>query len=87
MKLNLDKMNNVAPQAVTTAVMGVLDALQNHPAEAQGPAAALVFLEVCRRFGITPQDVMTVARNILAHAEETSPELQAVSFYVKEEMA
>jgi len=86
--VNRDKMINAPSEAVAQAAMQCVDRLQHHPAAIQSVAAAAVFLEVCHAHRVQPQDVYTVATNMMAdtiHGQR--PEFRALRLYTKHELA
>jgi putative heme iron utilization protein len=85
--MNHDKMTNAPIKDVAQATMRMVDALQHHPAAIQSVAAAALFLTVCKVHRLVPQDVFTVANNMMAdtiHGER--PEFRALRLYAKNEL-
>lgn len=85
--MNLDHMVNAPSKAVATAAIQLVDRLQDHPPAVQSVACAVLFLAVCDRHGLNPQDVFTVAGNMTAdtiHGER--PEFRALRLYVEHEL-
>jgi hypothetical protein len=85
--MNHDKMINAPAKDVAQATMRLIDKLQHYPAAHQSVAAAALFLTVCKVHRLTPQDVFTVANNMMAdtiHGER--PEFRALRLYAQHEL-
>lgn len=85
--MNHDTMANAPVQAVATAAMQLVDRLQDHAPMIQSVAACVLFKTLCETHGLNPQDVFTVAGNMLAntvHGER--PEWRALRLYAKNEL-
>ncbi len=92
--INMDLVNNVNPKQVADMTFGLLNYLQNrrdardHRAtSAQVVAIAAMFKLVCDVFEVSPQDVMTVAGNVMEYAPgHQIPEFRAAAMYIEKEM-
>lgn len=86
--MNHDAMINAPVQDVVAATMKLVDRLQDFDKAIQSVAACILFKLVCEVHGLNPQDVFTVAGNMLAdtvHGER--PEWKALRFYTKLDLA
>jgi len=85
---NRDLMVNALSKDVAQAAMRLVDRLQNYPAPIQSVSVAALFLTVCQVHGVQPQDVFTVAKNMMAdtiHGQRD--EFRALQMYAKHELA
>lgn len=85
--MNHDKLVNAPSKVVSSAAFQLIDRLQHHPKEIQSAAVAALFLTVCRVHRLQPQDVFTVANNMMAdtiHGER--PEFRALRLYAQHEL-
>lgn len=84
---NRDKLNNIDPAQVVHPLYALVDKLQDFPAETQALAPAFLFMTMAKALGVDPQDVMVVAKNILAHPTEGQrDQFRALDLYVKHEV-
>ena len=83
--LNKDRLNNVSIEAASATAFALVDSLQNEGAETQVAAFAVLTLLVCERYGVPPQDVMTVAKNLLAD-DRKAHQIRAIRRYVENEL-
>lgn len=61
-------LHSASPKAVSTAAMRVLTVLQDEPEDIQLAGAAVVFLELCRRFDMNPSTALNAVDNIIRDA-------------------
>jgi len=81
-----DKLNSANPKAVGRGMMAAVTRLQDHPAEVQAHASALLFIALCAAHRVSAQDVMTAAKNLLDASKHAVPELRAAIDYVEQEI-
>ena len=87
-----DGMNNANLQEVSTNVMSLADTLGGRIDEGQSDiGSALVSLAaglmtVCKAAQISPQDVLSMADNIIHDADGRRPEFMAAETYFKKEV-
>ncbi len=89
--IKMDLVNNVDHKQAADMTFGLLNYLQNRrdagATGAQVVAVAAMFKLVCEAFGAHPQDVMTVAGNVVEYAPgHQIPEFRAVAMYIEKEM-
>jgi hypothetical protein len=80
-------MNNANPEAVAECAMAVIDAVQTRREAVRPLGVAAALLLVAERLGVEPQDIATVARNLmLSPSGQRIPEFRAVAEYVRNEV-
>lgn len=84
--LNRDLLNTVPTREAAVASMTVIDALQDFPVEHQLVALTATYKLMTERFNINPQDVFTVADNVMHHADGRRTEFKAISDYLEGEL-
>ena len=79
-----------APRGETAlATFSLLSTLQDHAHNRgiQVNAAILLAVLVCERFGVSIQDAMTTAKNLLnSHDDRMGTEFEAIRWYLREEV-
>lgn len=84
-----DAIISAEPRTVANASMSQINALQvwleHKPADGM-VGLALAFIELCERYGLEPQDVATVAKNLRYDEANTHPELRAVRRFMRHEL-
>ncbi len=85
-RINRDALTNAQPHQVCRGAMTILDTMQNMHKEEQVASAAIVFLALCSRLRLEPQDAFTVSKNMLNGKEGVRPEFVAVERYMKGEL-
>lgn len=83
MLFNRDLAANAWPKFVARACMAVLDAIQFFRKEEQALAVAVIFLQMCRRFDLRPNDIFQYASNVIG---SDRPEYRAVKAYIQNEL-
>ena len=81
-----DRVNNAASTLVADTAMRALNAIQNARPEHQILGAAALFTLLIERFGFTPQEIMTRAKNVMNYAEGKRPEFVAIADYMRYEL-
>jgi glucose-6-phosphate isomerase len=84
--LNRDLLNTIPTREAAVASMTVIDALQDYPAEHQLVALTAAYKLMTERFNISPQDVFTVADNVMHHADGRRAEFAAIADYLAGEL-
>jgi hypothetical protein len=85
-KVRPELLGLVDPARAAQVAFSLIDRLQNHDAELQVAATALVFLATCKRLKAHPGTVMTTAGNIVKRCEADVVELRALRQYLQEEI-
>jgi len=86
-KLNYDGLTNADPARVAKASFKLLNELQNHDQGTICAASAAVFLILCERFKVEPQDVFTATKNLLvADRVDGRHEFGAVKLFAQHEI-
>jgi hypothetical protein len=83
--LNRDDMNSVGVRDAATSTMAIIDRIQDMPAPVQIVAITAAFKLLVERYNIPPQDVFTVADNVMNHADGRRVEFDAVRMYLENE--
>jgi len=82
-----DRMNQAPARKVASAAMTVIDALQlRFTSEQQVLGTAAVFLILCERFGVEPQDAFTATKNLMNTVTGKRAEFEAVADYARFDM-
>jgi len=84
--INRDHMMLADPKPVGHASMTVIDRLQDYSPTSQVLASGMVFLLLCKRYGVLPQTVFDTTQNMWNGAAGKHPELRAVESYLGEEI-
>jgi hypothetical protein len=79
-------MNNLPVVEGAQAAMEVVDRLQRHTPEARVLGAFAVVSLMADAAGLTPQEIITAATNLMNHAQGRRPEFAAVQEYIEKEM-
>lgn len=81
-------MNNANAAEVAECAMAVIDAVQHRHAHVRAPAIGAALVLLIEHLGLTPQDVMTVATNMMAGPDSKRvDEFRAVQMYIQKEIA
>ena len=89
--INMDLVNSVDPKQVADVTFGLLNYLQNRrdvrDTGAQVVAIAAMFNLMSEVFGVSPLDLLQVARNVVTDSEgHYIPEFRAVAMYIENEV-
>lgn len=84
--LNRDEMNSVGVRDAATSTMAIIDRIQDMPAHVQVVAMTAAFKLLVERYNISPQDVFTVADNVMNHADGRRVEFDAIRMYMENEI-
>ena len=80
-------MNSTSPKAAAQVAMTLLDTLQNKDPGTQTAGAAVIFLTLCRRYNIRPQEAITCADNIMKQARRyDDATFKGIADYYKNEL-
>lgn len=80
-----DRFANVNERETATAIMGVIDALQNKTPEVQVAACTAAFKLACKRFKQIPQNLLTIINNLMNDNAGRRPEFKAAEMYMEKE--
>lgn len=69
MKFDRQKLTNADPQEVANATYAIIDALQRFPVEVRALAAACHIKLTTELRGVSPQDILTPADNLMSSPE------------------
>jgi len=85
--MNIDKLNNAPRSQVQQAAFATIQHLQDEPVETQAAALSSAFLLLAQHLGVRPQQLWTVASNIIHDADQKMrPEFAAIRDYMAEEL-
>ena len=85
-KLNRDLLNSVPVETAANATVAVIDRLQDFSPELQMLALTTSYKLMLERFNFPPQDILTVADNVMNHADGRRVEFEAVQSYMEGEL-
>lgn len=83
------QLTNADRVGTATATFHCIDALQGFHRDpgVQINAAVILFVLLCERFGIEPQDAFVTGKNLLNnHDDRLGREFEAIRMYLKEEV-
>lgn len=81
-----ERLINVPRVDTAAATFHVLHNGQDFPAPVQLTSAAIYFLLLCEHYRLSPQEVFTIAKNLMnAHDGALATEFEAIRMYLKEE--
>lgn len=84
-----DQLTNAPRQETALATFHLLDTLQmfHHNRGLQINAAILLAVLMCEHLGVSVQDAMTTAKNLLnTHDDKLATEFEAIRWYLREEV-
>lgn len=85
--MNRDMMNNADPQGVGRAAMWMLDKIQGiEGSHTQVASIGVLFLLLCDRFSVTPQDVFTTVNNMMHTTQGDLPVFRGIKMYMENEL-
>jgi len=85
--MNLDKLNHACRADVQQAAFATINNLQDEAVETQVAALSSAFVLLAQRLGVKPQQLWSVASNIMHDADsKMRPEFAAIREYMAEEL-